>query len=136
MKPRTAVAIAFCVPIVAVRSPTSVWMPPTRARASPRELATRLAVWRICSRRVPDVLGGLRRVLGEGLDLLRHHREAPAGVPGARRLDGRVQGQQVGLPGDRVDRPDQLADVGRERVELLGDTRRAVDLIQGLPRRS
>ena len=36
--------------------------------------------------------------------------EAAAGLAGARRLDGGVQGEQIGLPGDRVDRADDGAD--------------------------
>ena len=44
-----------------------------------------------------DVLGRLRRLVGQRLDLGRHHREALAGIAGARRLDRRVERQQVGL---------------------------------------
>ena len=48
-----------------------------------------------------DLLGGSRRLAGELLDLAGDHREAFAGIAGARRLDGGVQRQQVGLGGDR-----------------------------------
>ena len=48
-----------------------------------------------------DFLGRLRRLVGERLHLGSDHREAAAGFTGARRLDGGVQRQQVGLRGDR-----------------------------------
>ena len=43
--------------------------------------------------------------LGELLHLGGDHGEALAGLAGPRRLDRRVQRQQVGLPGDVVDQP-------------------------------
>ena len=44
-----------------------------------------------------DLLGGLGGLGGEVLHLGGHHREALAGLAGAGRLDGGVEGQQVGL---------------------------------------
>src|SRR5262249_48747224 len=51
-------------------------------------------------------LGGLH---GQVLHLGGDHREAAAGVAGARRLDGGVQREQVGLLGDRRDELHHLA---------------------------
>src|SRR3982074_2675656 len=48
---------------------------------------------------------------GELLDLLPHDREAPAGLAGARRLDGGVEREQVGLLGDRLNEIDDIADL-------------------------
>ena len=48
-----------------------------------------------------DLLGRLGGLRGERLDLRGHDREAAAGFAGARRLDGGVERQQVGLLGDR-----------------------------------
>ena len=65
-----------------------------------------------------DVLGGLGRLLGQFLDLVGDHGEALARLAGAGRLDGGVQGQQVGLLGDRGDDLDDLADLGAALAEL------------------
>ena len=62
-----------------------------------------------------DLLGRLGRTLGERAHLGGHHREAPAGVAGPRRLDPRVQREQIGLEGDFVDDADDLADLLRGR---------------------
>ena len=59
-----------------------------------------------------DVLGRLGRLLGQLLDLVGDDGEALAGLAGPGRLDGRVQGQQVGLLGDRRDHLDDVADLG------------------------
>jgi hypothetical protein len=45
-------------------------------------------------------------------DLAGHHSEAAAGLPGAGGLDGRIQRQQVGLPGDGVDQSNNIVDFG------------------------
>ena len=58
-----------------------------------------------------DLLGRLRRTLGERAHLGGDDREATAGVAGARRLDPGVQRQQVGLEGDFVDDADDFADL-------------------------
>jgi hypothetical protein len=50
-----------------------------------------------------DGAGGLARALGQLAHLVGHHREAPAGVAGLGRLDGGVEAEQVGLPGDLTD---------------------------------
>ena len=51
-------------------------------------------------------------------DLGRHDGEAAARVAGARRLDGRVERQQVGLPGDLVDDPDDVGYFARRFFDL------------------
>ena len=60
-----------------------------------------------------DLAGRLRGLLGQRLHLGRHHGKAAAGLAGARRLDGGVERQQVGLAGDGVDQFDHVADAGR-----------------------
>ena len=68
-----------------------------------------------------DFVGGLRGLAGERLDLAGDHGEALAGVARARRLDRRVQRQQVGLAGDALDKLHHLADALRGLVEALDD---------------
>ena len=67
-----------------------------------------------------DLAGRLRGLSRQRLDLLRDHGEAAAGFARARRLDGGVQRQQVGLLGDGRD---QLGDV----ADPLGRLRQFVD---------
>jgi hypothetical protein len=57
-----------------------------------------------------DVLGGFCRLLRQRFHLRRDHREAAAGIAGARGFDGRVQCQEIGLARDRVDELDDVAD--------------------------
>ena len=72
-----------------------------------------------------DLLGGLRGLAGEFLDLGGDHGKAPAGFAGARRLDGGVERQQVGLAGDRADQAQHIAD-------LLAGGGKAADHFGGL----
>ena len=62
---------------------------------------------------VLDVLGRLRRALRQAAHLRRHHREAAAGLAGARRLDRGIERQQIGLPRDLVDHADDVGDLAR-----------------------
>ena len=66
----------------------------------------------------PDLLGRAGRPVGELADLVGHHREPAAPLAGAARLDGRVDGQDVGLLG-------QLARPGRRRRRSAATSRRA-----------
>ena len=50
--------------------------------------------------------------------LVGHHREAAALAPGPRRLDRRVERDEVGEIGDLADGPDEAADPGGERAQL------------------
>ena len=50
-----------------------------------------------------DLLGRLRGLAGERLDLLGDDRKAASGLAGARRLDGGVEREQVGLLRNRGD---------------------------------
>ncbi|MNL30554.1 hypothetical protein D3C87_1522970 [compost metagenome] len=68
---------------------------------------------------VADLTGGLGRTLGELADLVGDHREAAARLARARRLDGGVEGEQVGLLGDVVDHLDDRPDLARALVEHL-----------------
>src|SRR3981081_4061986 len=60
-------------------------------------------------------LGALARQLA---DLVGHHGEASAVLAGTRRLDGGVEGEQIGLTRDRADRVGDLADALRLLAEL------------------
>ena len=76
-----------------------------------------------------DRAGGRARLLGELADLLGDDGEAAALLAGARRLDGGVERQQVGLRGDRGDRLDDAADLiglGAELADGDGGRRRGL----------
>ena len=85
-----------------------------------------------------DLAGRFRGLLGQRLHLGSHDREAAAGFAGARRLDGGVQRQQIGLPGDGVDQFDDVADPGR-RLRQFADAivglAGLIDRLVGHPRR-
>jgi hypothetical protein len=51
--------------------------------------------------------------VGERLHLLCHHDEAASGLPGAGRLDRRVERQEVRLRGDPRNQVDDVADAAR-----------------------
>ena len=57
-----------------------------------------------------DFAGGLRGLLGQRLHFRCDDRKTAAGLAGARRLDGGVERQQIGLAGDGVDQFDDVAD--------------------------
>jgi hypothetical protein len=59
-----------------------------------------------------------RGLAGERFDLGRHHGKAAAGIARARRLDGGVQRQQIGLLGNRRDQLDDVADLLRGARQL------------------
>ena len=85
-----------------------------------------------------DLAGGLRGLLGQRLHFGGDHRKAAAGFTGARRLDGGVQREQVGLAGDGVDQLDDVADAGgrlRQLADALGRAARLADGIARHPRR-
>ena len=65
-----------------------------------------------------DFLGRLAGLSGERLHLGGDDRKAPAGGAGARRLDGRVEREKIGLPGDRLDQADHFADPVGGEAEL------------------
>ena len=80
---------------------------------------------------VADLLRRHLAALGQLAHLGGHHREALAVLAGARRLDRRVQRQQVGLVGDVVDDADLLGDLLHRRDRLL----HRLAAFGGLPRR-
>ena len=85
-----------------------------------------------------DLAGRLRGLLGERLYLGSHDREAAAGFAGARRLDGGVERQQVGLPRDGVDQFDDVADAGcrlRQFADAVVGGAGLIDGLAGHPRR-
>ncbi len=59
-----------------------------------------------------DLLGRFRGLSGQRFHFRGDYRETLAGCPGAGRLDGGVEREQVGLPGDRLDQAHHLADAG------------------------
>ena len=66
-----------------------------------------------------DLLGCLGAALGEQAHLAGHHGEAAALFTGARGLNGRIQGQDVGLEGNAVDGANDVADAPAAGVDLL-----------------
>ena len=62
-------------------------------------------------RELLDVLRAFLRGLGERAHLVGHHREATAVIARPRRLDGGIEGEQVGLVRDPADGASDLADV-------------------------
>jgi hypothetical protein len=71
----------------------------------------------ICARISSVALAVLRQPLHLGRD----DGESLAGIAGARRLDGGVQRQQVGLTGDAGDQPHNVADLLRPFGEGMHD---------------
>jgi hypothetical protein len=67
---------------------------------------------------VLDVAGAPFRGLGERAHLVGDDREALAVLAGARRLDGGVQREQIGLVGDAADGADDVADARRLPLEF------------------
>src|SRR5262245_1869891 len=65
-----------------------------------------------------DLFGGLGGLPGQRLHLGGNHRKAAPGLAGARRLDGGVEREQVGLSGNRLDQAHHLADAGGGVAEL------------------
>jgi hypothetical protein len=66
---------------------------------------------------VGDLVCGLPGGLREVLDLACDHGEAASGIAGTRGLDRRVQRQQIGLLGDRLDRPGDFCDLRQRRAD-------------------
>ena len=56
-----------------------------------------------------DLIGCLRGLFGETLDLGRYHGEPPACLAGARRFDRGIEREEVGLAGDFADQLDDIA---------------------------
>ena len=66
---------------------------------------------------IADQLRCLPGRFGEILHFAGDDRKAAPGGARARGLDGRVQGQQIGLPRDRLDRSGDLCDIGQRRAD-------------------
>ncbi|EJZ59577.1 hypothetical protein I1A_003929 [Pseudomonas fluorescens R124] len=64
---------------------------------------------------------------------IRHHRKAAALIPGARRFNGGIERQQVGLVGNRADRVDDRRDLLRALAELRDQGRRLRDVVSDFP---
>ena len=83
-----------------------------------RAVATsRTSAW-IAVGKLLHLLRALLGGLGERAHFVGDDREAAAVIAGARRFDGRVQRQQIGLVGDTADRAGDLADVLGAPLEL------------------
>ena len=87
-----------------------------------------------------NLVGRLRGLAGQRLDLGGDHGKSAAGFAGAGGLDGGVQRQQIGLLGDRRDQLDHVADLLRRArqfadaaVGLLGLTYRRLRDLVGFP---
>ena len=70
----------------------------------------------------------------EALHLLRDDREAAAGIARARRLDRRVECEQVGLAGDVADQAEDRFDRFNVRRERLADLHSLARLVAGAGR--
>ena len=82
--------------------------------------------------RLDDLTNGSRGLAGalcQVAHLVGHHRESASGVASARRFDGGVERQQVGLLGQSADGVDDRVDVGRARVQLLDPAGRVAHTI-------
>ena len=85
-----------------------------------------------------DLAGGPRGLLGQCLYLGSHHGKAAAGFAGARRLDGGVERQQIGLARDGVDEFDDVADPAcglRQLADAVVGFARLIDRLVRHPRR-
>src|SRR5580704_8724156 len=89
-----------------------IWSIPVACSWLAAALSATMSV-RTVGDQVLDGLGGLRGPLRQAAHLGGHHRKAAAGISGACRLDRGVERQQVGLPGDLVDHPDDVGDLAR-----------------------
>ncbi len=58
-----------------------------------------------------DLLGRLLGAMGQRTHLVGHYRKTTTRIPCPRRLDGRIERQQVGLLGDRANHIQDLADI-------------------------
>ncbi len=71
-----------------------------------------------------DFLGRAAGLVGQFLDLARHHRESATGLAAARSLDRGVEREQIGPPSDRLDQFDDLANLicrcGKRGNRLVG----------------
>ena len=75
------------------------------------------------------LVGGAGALLGELAHLVGHDAEAQPVRAGTRRLDRRVQGEQIGLARDARDRVHQLADLARAQLERSGRPRHLIEVI-------
>ena len=85
-----------------------------------------------------DLAGGLCGLLGQRLHFGRHDGKAATGFAGARRLDGGVERQQIGLARDGVDQFDDVADAARGFRQFADAVVGGAGLVDGLighPRR-
>ena len=95
---------------------------PTSLPASTASIARRVWAWTSLDQRA-DGGGGAAGLLGELAHLVGDDREAAPVLAGAGRLDGGVEGQEVGLlgdPGDGVDDRADLLGLGAELADGLG----------------
>ena len=80
-----------------------------------------------------DLAGRGARVVRQLLHFGGNDREAAAGVAGARRLDGRVERQHVGLAGDRLDRRGNGLDLVHRRRRSRPSARPAGRPVRSAP---
>ena len=128
---RSRAAISATRPLVtSTASPISAKdaRPPRRSRRRPRcaprrprrrSRARSVSVWISAISAAIDARP-LLGLVGQLADLVGDDREAAALLAGAGRLDGGVEGQEVGLLGDAADRVDHRADRARALAERRG----------------
>ena len=84
----------------------------------------------------PDLLGRLGGLIGKALDLARHHGKALPRIARSRRLDRRVQSQQIGLPCNAIDKLNDRADFLCAFRQFLHDIVGALRLYNGIAGRA
>ena len=104
----TALAIVLEMSLIWLMTPLICWMASTALLVS---VLNRFDL-------VADVLGGLGGLLGQFLDFVGDHGETFARLASPGGFDRGIQGQQVGLLGDRGDHLDDLADFGAAFAQL------------------
>ena len=77
---------------------------------------------------LPDLVGRALGTAGQGAHFVGDHGEAAAHLPGARRLDGGIQRQQVGLFGNTANYRQHLVDGRHLLRQLAHRSRRAANL--------
>ena len=83
-----------------------------------------------------DLSGRFRGLLGQRLHFRRHDREAAASLACARRLNGSIERQQVGLPRNGVDQFNHVADAGGGLRQLADSFVGGAGLTDGVGRHS
>jgi len=79
-----------------------------------------------------DLRRRVRRAFSQGANLVRHHGETTTLLTGPRRLNRRIQGQQIGLLGDGADHFQHGTDAAAVFIQSLDDIRGIVNFLPHL----